>query len=140
MMRLVENNSFVVNQMRSSDINEEIQNGMQKMNHPEWQKRKQSAEMLIAVLSSNGEAKINSTVLMEFLNTLKIRIADPNKNIIKYFIQLTGLVFQNMSEKDIKNNAKNFISLLIDGLSDKVEANRKQISASINRIGNVWGR
>jgi hypothetical protein len=40
MMRLVENNSFVVNQMRSSDINEEIQNGMQKMNHPEWQKRK----------------------------------------------------------------------------------------------------
>jgi hypothetical protein len=81
--------------------------------------------MLIAVLSSNGEAKINSTVLMEFLNTLKIRIADPNKNIIKYFIQLTGLVFQNMSEKDIKNNAKNFISLLIDGLSDKVEANRK---------------
>ena len=29
----------------------------------------------------------------DLLNTLKSRIADPNKNIIKYFVQLTGIVF-----------------------------------------------
>lgn len=61
----------------------------------------------------------------DFLNTLKQRIADPNKNIIKYFVQLTGLVFTLMSERDVKANGKNFICALTDGLSDKVEANRK---------------
>lgn len=63
------------------------------MNHSDWQKRKQSAEAIINLISNNMQAKINSTVLFDFLNTLKARIADPNKNIVKYFVQLTGLIF-----------------------------------------------
>lgn len=30
-----------------------------------------------------------------------------------------------MNDRDIKNNARNFLCALADGLSDKVEANRK---------------
>ena len=66
------------------------------------------------------DSKINSTVLFDLLNTLKTRIADPNKNIVKFFVQLTGLLFETMSDRDIKANAKNFICSLADGLSDKV--------------------
>jgi hypothetical protein len=90
------------------------------MNHSDWQKRKESAEAITAVISNNMEAKINSTVLFDLLNTLKTRIADPNKNIVKYFVQLSGLLFETMSDRDIKNNAKNFLCALADGLSDKV--------------------
>lgn len=39
------------------------------------------------------DSKINSNVLFDLLNTLKTRIADPNKNIVKFFVQLTGLLF-----------------------------------------------
>lgn len=40
-----------------------------------------------------------------------------------------------MSEKEIKANAKNFICGLADGLSDKMEANRKEICLTLNKIG-----
>lgn len=80
---------------------------------------------MIALVSNNMESKINSAVLFDLLNNLKTRIADPNKNIVKYFVQLAGLLFETMSDRDVKANAKNFICALADGLSDKVEANRK---------------
>lgn len=55
---------------------------------------------------------MNSGVLNDFLNSLKIRIADPNKNVIKYFVQLTVLTFETISERDVKANAKNFMCAL----------------------------
>ena len=122
--KAIENNSMVSNQGRG-DISEEIQDLIPKMNHSDWQKRKESAEAIISTISNNMEAKINSNVLFDLLGTLKTRIADPNKNIVKYFVQLTGLIFETMSDRDIKNNARNFICALADGLSDKVESNRK---------------
>lgn len=45
-----------------------------------------------------------------------------------------------MSDKDVKANAKNFICALADGLSDKVEANRKQICVTLNKIGDIYGK
>jgi hypothetical protein len=59
---------------------------------------------------------------------------------VKYFVQLTGLVFENMGDREVKNNARNFICALSEGLSDKVEANRKEISAAINKIGGIYSR
>lgn len=61
----------------------------------------------------------------DLLNTLKTRIADPNKQLIKIFVHLTGIVFEFMNEKEVKASGKNFICGLADGLSDKMEANRK---------------
>lgn len=83
---------MVSNQGRG-DISDEILDLIPKMNHSDWQKRKESAEAIISIISNNMDAKMNSGVLFDFLNTLKARIADPNKNIVKYFVQLTGLMF-----------------------------------------------
>lgn len=83
----------MVSNQAKGDISEEIQDIMPKMNHSDWQKRKQSAEALISLIGNNMDSKINSSVLFDLLNTLKTRIADPNKNIVKFFVQLTGLLF-----------------------------------------------
>lgn len=94
-----------------------------KLNHSDWQKRKDSAEAIENLLSNQD--KLNIACLGDFLNTLKTRIADPNKQLVKVFVHLTGVVFTLLSDREVKANAKNFICALADGLSDKVEANRK---------------
>ena len=76
----------------------------------------------------------------DLLNTLKTRIADPNKQLIKTFVCLTGLIFGFMSEREVKANAKNFICGLADGLSDKMESNRREISITLNKIGDIYGK
>ncbi len=61
----------------------------------------------------------------DLMNNLKPRINDPNKNIIKTFMQLTAVLFPVLSDKELKVFTKMFITTLADGLSDKVEANKK---------------
>ena len=46
------------------------------------------------------QQKLQISCLNDFLNTLKIRIADPNKQLVKSFVNLTGMTFELMSEKD----------------------------------------
>ena len=43
--------------------------------------------------------KVNFNCIYDLLGILKTRIADPNKHIIKFFVQLTALVFEIMPEK-----------------------------------------
>lgn len=76
----------------------------------------------------------------DLLSTLRVRINDPNKQLIKVFIQLTGLVFGILGEREVKANAKNFICALAEGLSDRNEQNRKEMVASLNRIGEASGK
>lgn len=56
----------------------------------------------------------------DLMNNLKSRINDPNKNIIKIFMQMAGVLFPVLSEKDLKMFGKMFITALADGLSDKM--------------------
>ena len=112
-------NTSEVHVKGNQDLNEQISNLLQKFNHSDWQKRKESAEAAISLLQ-NTNSKFTIGCLNDFLNALKQRIADPNKNIIKYFVQLTGIVFELMTDKDVKANIKSFICALADGLSDTV--------------------
>jgi hypothetical protein len=54
------------------------------------------------------------------MNNLKPRINDPNKNIIKTFMQLTAALFPVLSDKDLKVFTKMFTTTLADSLSDKM--------------------
>lgn len=51
------------------------------------------------VFEANEGKKVQLQCLNDLLSALKTRISDPNKNIIKYFVQLTVMVFEVMSEK-----------------------------------------
>lgn len=68
------------------------------MNHSDWQKRKDSAEQAINLLTES-EGKLHSSCLSDLLMTLKVRIADPNKQLIRTFVNLTGIVFSLMSDR-----------------------------------------
>jgi hypothetical protein len=40
-----------------------------------------------------------SAILYDFLGVLRARISDPNKQLIKLFVNLVGEVFRSLSEK-----------------------------------------
>ena len=56
---------------------------------------------------------------------LKSRINDPNKQLIKLFVHLIGLMFEALNDKDLKFYFRPFVGALVEGLSDKMEGNRK---------------
>ena len=68
------------------------------MNHSDWQKRKEAAEATINLLSE-AEGRVHLNCMGDLLNTLKTRIADPNKQLIKTFVYLTGVLFSFMNER-----------------------------------------
>lgn len=76
----------------------------------------------------------------DLMNNLKPRINDPNKNVIKTFMQLTGVLFPVLSDKELKVFTKMFITTLADALSDKMEANKKEAAATLSKIGDVVGK
>lgn len=57
--------------------------------------------------------------LGDLLTTLKTHINDTNKQLIKVFVHLAGLVLVSLSDKDLRGNLKGFILTLVEGLSDK---------------------
>ncbi len=104
-----------------------------------WQKRKDAAESLSALLDQGGKVTFGNTT-NDLLATLKVRINDPNKQLIKVFVHLTGQVLCSLSEKDLKANARNFIISMIEGLNDKNDLNRKEINATLGRLGETIGK
>ncbi len=63
--------------------------------------------------------------MSDLMHSLKSRINDSNKNLPKIFMQLAGVLFPILSDRDVKMFAKMFIVVLADALSDKMEANKK---------------
>jgi hypothetical protein len=64
---------------------------MPKMNdNANWQNRKMAAESLSNLIEQSGRVTLGN--LTDFLATLKARINDPNKQLIKVFVHLAGLV------------------------------------------------
>lgn len=56
----------------------------------------------------------------DLMNNLKARINDPNKQLPKTFMQLTGVLFPVLNEKDLKVFTKMYVTALADALSDKM--------------------
>jgi bifunctional ADP-heptose synthase (sugar kinase/adenylyltransferase) len=78
------------------DVSDQIEVLIPKMNHPDWIKRKQSAETVINLLSEI-QGRLSFSCTNDLLATLKFRIADPNKQLIRIFVDLTGMMFEIMS-------------------------------------------
>ena len=54
------------------------------------------------------------------MNSLKLRINDPNKQLIKVFMQLAGILFPVLNDKELKIFTKPVVVSIADGLSDKM--------------------
>jgi hypothetical protein len=55
-------------------------------------------------------------------------------------VHLTGLVLISLSEKDLKQHLRGFVTGLIEGLSGKDEQNRREINLTLNKIAENIGR
>lgn len=122
------------------DLSNDVLRLMPFMNdNGNWQKRKDAAESLSALLDQGGKFSFGNTT-NDLLATLKVRINDPNKQLIKVFIHLTGQVLCSLAEKDLKANARNFIIAMVEGLNDKNDLNRKEINATLVRLGETIGK
>jgi hypothetical protein len=58
--------------------------------------------------------------MSDLMNALKLRINDPNKQLIKVFMQLSGILFPVLNDKELKVFTKPFVVTIADGLSDKM--------------------
>ena len=63
-----------------------------------WQKRKEACEALSNLLQQGGRISFGNTI-NDLVATIKIRINDPNKQLIKGFVHLAGQVFCALPEK-----------------------------------------
>lgn len=71
-------------------------------------------------LVSDNSGRVIIGCIHDLMNGLKMRINDPNKQLPKIFMQLTGVLFPTLSEKDLKVFTKMFVTALADALSDKM--------------------
>lgn len=121
------------------DLAAEVQQLMPKMNdNANWQNRKMAAESLSNLIEQSGRVTLGN--LTDFLATLKARINDPNKQLIKVFVHLAGLVVCALPQKDARVNLKSFITALVEGLNDKNQQNKKQIHLTLNKIAENFTR
>ena len=70
-------------------------------------------------LVNDNFGRVTISCMNELMNNLKPRINDPNKNIIKTFMQVTATLFPVLNDKDLKLFTKMFTTTLADSLSDK---------------------
>ena len=74
---------------------------------------------MIGLINDNF-GRVTISCMSDLMNGLKLRINDPNKQLIRIFMQLTGLLFPILSEKELKIYGKMFTGAVADGLSDKM--------------------
>lgn len=124
---LSQNNSYYSLKEAPTNITELIEKNMKKLNDSQnWQNRKESCENIIRYFSSQSPSMtFYMDNLNDFLTILRNRICDPNKQLIRSFVSLIGWVFQFLSEKEVKINARNFVQSLCEVFTDKSEVNRK---------------
>ena len=103
-----------------------------------WENRKNAAEALTSIIEQGG--KIPSGNMSELLSTLKARVNDPNKQLIRVFVHLTGMVLGVLSERDLKQCYRQFVMALVEGLNDKNDSNKREIIATLNKIGDLIGK
>ena len=70
-----------------------------KMNdNGNWQNRKQTGEAIINLINDNF-GRVTIQCMNDLMNSLKMRINDSNKQLIKVFMQLTGVLFSVLNDK-----------------------------------------
>ena len=91
-------------------------------------------------LVNENFGRVTIGCMNDLMNNLKGRINDPNKQLPKLFMQLAGVLFPVLNDKELKVFTKMFITSLADALSDKMEANKKEAAAALGKIGEVVGK
>ena len=114
------------------DISNEILKISSKCNDSNWKIRKDGAEALENCIQNKI---IYSNNIGELVEILKNKLNDPNKNVLKAYISLSGKFAESC--KDFKLYGKMLIIPLLNNLSDKNNLIRNEVLNSIDKFAKI---
>lgn len=107
------------------------------LTNPDWKIRKEGLEQLEQLLS-NHKTKISGDVFQELVSVLKARLEDPNKALLKGFIQLIKKLSTEFG-KEISQHSRPLIESLTNKLAHKHTEVRQEALACLEAIGSKIG-
>lgn len=121
-----------------ADISREADKIVKILGNTDWKIRKEGLDQLEQLLASNNN-RILPNGLNELVNALKSRLADPNKALVKGFINFVGKLTVALG-KDIQRYSKTLVHALMGNLSDKQAQIRQDVIACLEKIGSEVGQ
>ena len=104
--------------MPREDISKHINSKLVAMfKSADWKVRKQAADKVEEMLKA-ANMRIQPTGLNELMDNMKLRMVDPNKAVLKSYLQLIGVVVQALGA-NAKQYAKKLLPAVLQNLADK---------------------
>lgn len=126
------------NAVPREDISKQINSKLLPMfKHSEWKTRKQAADKVEEMLK-NANMRILPVGLNELMDNMKQRMGDPNKAVLKSYIQLIGSLGEALGPA-AKQYQKKVLTPMLQNLSDKQTLVRQDIVASVDKWSEAIG-
>lgn len=98
----------------------------------DWKVRKQATDKVEEILKATN-MRIQPIGLNELMDNMKLRMVDPNKAVLKSYLQLIGLVVQALGTS-AKQYAKKLLPSVLQNLADKATLVRQDTVA----VMDIW--
>ena len=103
----------------------------------DWKIRKEAAEKVEEILRG-ANMRIKPDGLNELMDNLKQRMVDPNKSVLKQYVQLLALMAEALGA-GAKQYTKKVLPPMLANLADKQNLVRQDIVASMDKWANEVG-
>jgi len=97
----------------------------------DWKIRKEAADKVEEIFK-NANMRIKPDGLNELLDNLKQRMSDPNKSVLKSYVQLIAL-FVDALGPGAKTFTKRLLPPMLNNLADKQSLVRNDVLAAIDK-------
>ena len=119
--------------MPREDISKQINPKLVAMfKSAEWKERKKAADKVEEILKA-ANMRIQPVGLNELMDNMKLRMVDPNKAVLKSYLQLIGIVVQALGSS-AKQYAKKLLPYVLQNLADKATLVRQDTVA----VMDIW--
>lgn len=105
--------------------------------HNDWKVRKEAADKVEEMLKA-ANMRIKPDGLNELMDNIKQRMSDPNKAVLKSYIQLNGSLGEALGS-GAKSFQKKILVPMLNNLTDKQALVRADVVASMNKWGEHVG-
>jgi len=101
--------------------------------HADWKVRKEAAEK-VEEMCNASQMRIQPTGLNELMDNVKQRMADPNKAVLKQYIQLMGVLVEALGP-----GAKQFQKKLLPGMLATLADKQSLVRQDAINCMDKWG-
>ena len=121
------------------DISKKLTPKMIKdLNEGNWQIKKEILETIEKIMSVDGNMRILPSGLNEFVNTIKNKLSESNKNLVRILLQFLTKFFEALG-----SHSNNFLKILIKPmiilLGDKNNILREDVIKCLEKFGEMIG-